>query len=119
MSADLYTVSIYIMDPTRVPRFIVCLWLDGLFTYTETDTGTDPGSGGYPPDCTMATVVLCRKFTPHTKWGRIPIRRPLPMATVAILGQISVPIYPFSRQFQLLCVYFLLFIVPKMLSANE
>ena len=81
--------------------------------------GTDPCSGGYPPDCTMATVVLCRKFTPHTKRGRIPIRRPVPMATVAILGQRSVPIYQLQQYFQLLCLCLLPFIVHKISSANK
>ena len=30
----------------------------GSFTYTETDTGSDPYLGGFPLDWSMATVVL-------------------------------------------------------------
>ena len=38
---------------------------NGLFTYTVTHIGMGPSSRVNPPDCTMATVVLCRKFTLH------------------------------------------------------
>ena len=31
---------------------------DGLFTYTETGKGSDPYLGGFPPDWSVATIVL-------------------------------------------------------------
>ena len=42
----------------------------GLFTYTETDTGSNPAPWRFPLNWSMATVVLCRKFTLHMKGHR-------------------------------------------------